>query len=118
MKPAVWAIYPLAYLAYSLIRGVQTGKYLYPFLDPGLVGWQQTMLRNLAIAVAFLICGKFAPWRVVVAYNPVLREPHWTHANVDGSSASALSNQNDLSAFYSLQAVVQRESTSMLRMAS
>src|ERR1700733_11963819 len=54
--PLVWAIYPLAYLAYSLIRGVQTGKYPYPFLDPGLVGWQQTMLSNLAIAVAFLIC--------------------------------------------------------------
>ena len=54
--PLVWAIYPLAYLAYSLIRGVQTGKYPYPFLDPGLVGWRQTMLSNLAIAVAFLIC--------------------------------------------------------------
>ena len=54
--PLVWAIYPLAYLAYSLVRGVQTGKYPYPFLDPGLVGWQQTMLSNLVIAVAFLIC--------------------------------------------------------------
>lgn len=54
--PLVWAIYPLAYLAYSLVRGGQTGKYPYPFLDPGLVGWQQTMLSNLAIAVAFLIC--------------------------------------------------------------
>jgi len=54
--PLVWAIYPLAYLAYSLIRGGQTGKYPYPFLDPGLVGWRQTMLSNLAIAGAFLIC--------------------------------------------------------------
>jgi hypothetical protein len=54
--PLVWAIYPLAYLAYSLIRGGQTCKYPYPFLDPGLVGWRQTMLSNLAIAVAFLIC--------------------------------------------------------------
>lgn len=54
--PLVWAIYPLAYLAYSLIRGGQTGKYPYPFLDPGLVGWQQTMLSTLAIAAAFLLC--------------------------------------------------------------
>jgi hypothetical protein len=54
--PFVWAIYPLAYLAYSLIRGVRTGKYPYPFLDPGLVGWQQTMLSTLAIAAAFLLC--------------------------------------------------------------
>ena len=54
--PLVWAIYPLAYLAYSLIRGGQTGKYPYPFLDPGLVGWRQTTLSNFAIAVAFLIC--------------------------------------------------------------
>jgi hypothetical protein len=53
--PLFWAIYPLAYLAYSLVRGVQTGKYPYPFLDPVLVGWQQTMLSSLAIAVAFLI---------------------------------------------------------------
>ena len=54
--PLVWAVYPLSYLVYSLIRGVQTGKYPYPFLDAGLVGWQQTMLTSLAIAVAFLIC--------------------------------------------------------------
>ena len=54
--PLVWAIYPLAYLAYSLIRGGQTGKYPYPFLDPGLVGWQQTILTTLVIAGAFLIC--------------------------------------------------------------
>ncbi|AEU34399.1 hypothetical protein AciX8_0039 [Granulicella mallensis MP5ACTX8] len=54
--PLVWAIYPLAYLAYSLIRGAQTNKYPYPFLDPGLVGWQQTMLSSLAIAVTFLVC--------------------------------------------------------------
>jgi hypothetical protein len=54
--PLVWAIYPVAYLVYSLVRGVQTGKYPYPFLDPGLVGWQQTMLSNLAIAVVFLVC--------------------------------------------------------------
>ena len=54
--PLVWAIYPLTYLAYSLIRGLLTGKYPYPFLDPGLVGWQQTMLSNLLIAVAFLVC--------------------------------------------------------------
>ncbi len=54
--PLVWAIYPLTYLIYSLIRGVLSGKYPYPFLDPGLVGWQQTMISSLAIAVAFLIC--------------------------------------------------------------
>ena len=54
--PLVWAIFPLCYLAYSLVRGVQTGKYPYPFLDPALVGWQQTMLSNLAIAATFLAC--------------------------------------------------------------
>jgi len=54
--PLVWAIYPLAYFAYSLIRGGQTGKYPYPFLDPSRAGWQQTMLSAVVIAVAFLIC--------------------------------------------------------------
>jgi hypothetical protein len=56
LHPLAWAIYPLAYFAYSLIRGGQTGKYPYPFLDPGLVGWQQTIVSSLVIAVAFLIC--------------------------------------------------------------
>ena len=57
LHPLVWAMYPLAYLGYSLIRGGQTGQYPYPFLDPLRIGWQQTMLSALAIAVAFFVCG-------------------------------------------------------------
>ena len=54
--PLVWAIYPLAYFVYSLIRGGQTGEYPYPFLDPSRAGWQQTMLSAVVIAVAFFLC--------------------------------------------------------------
>jgi hypothetical protein len=32
----VWVLYPLAYVAYSLIRGESTGWYPYPFLNPNV----------------------------------------------------------------------------------
>jgi hypothetical protein len=54
--PLVWAIYPLAYFAYSLIRGGQTGQYPYPFLDPSRDGWGQTMVSAVVIAVGFFLC--------------------------------------------------------------
>ena len=33
-----WLIYPLMYLAYSIIRGAIMGFYAYPFFNPGRVG--------------------------------------------------------------------------------
>jgi hypothetical protein len=37
-RALVWVVYPLLYLAYSLLRGAAIGWYPYPFLDPGAVG--------------------------------------------------------------------------------
>ena len=37
-RALVWLVYPLFYLAYTMIRGAIIGWYPYPFLDPGVVG--------------------------------------------------------------------------------
>jgi hypothetical protein len=60
--PLLWAIYPLAYLAYGLIRGAMTGKYAYPFLNALSLGWQRTALNAFLIAVAFMVVGFATVW--------------------------------------------------------
>lgn len=45
-------IFPVAWLAFTLVRGVITGWYPYPFLDPASpAGWTGVLLHILAIAV-------------------------------------------------------------------
>lgn len=51
----VAVLFPLAYLAYSLIRGAATDWYAYPFLNPGNGGYGAVLLSCVGIAVAFLI---------------------------------------------------------------
>jgi hypothetical protein len=52
--PPLWAIYPLAYLAYAMWRGIATGKFAYPFLNVRELGWPTTVLHAAAIAIGFL----------------------------------------------------------------
>jgi len=60
--PLLWAIYPLAYLVYGIARGAATGRYAYPFLDVLTLGWTQTALNAVAIAVAFMLAGFAIVW--------------------------------------------------------
>jgi hypothetical protein len=60
--PLVWAVYPLAYLAYGLVRGAATGQYAYPFMNVLRIGWAQTMGNAFVIAVGFLACGFLVVW--------------------------------------------------------
>jgi hypothetical protein len=46
-----WLAFPLAYLAYSLVRGEITGWYPYPFLDPATDGVGGIALTTLALLV-------------------------------------------------------------------
>ncbi len=46
--------FPLAYLAYSLIRGAAITWYAYPFLNPSVGGYGPVLLTCLIIAVAFV----------------------------------------------------------------
>jgi hypothetical protein len=59
-QPIYWLIYPLAYMAYTLVRGLLGGRYLYPFADVSTLGYP-TVLGNVAIAVGgFFVLGVIA----------------------------------------------------------
>lgn len=47
-------VFPLVYLAYSLIRGAAISWYAYPFLNPADGGYGPVLLTCLIIAVAFV----------------------------------------------------------------
>lgn len=60
--PVWWAAYPLAYLVYVLARGQLDGRYPYPFLDVGRLGWVQTALNVGGIALGFILAGFALVW--------------------------------------------------------
>jgi hypothetical protein len=49
-----WLWYPTIYLAYSMIRGAFTGRYLYPFMDVGSLGYPRVALNIVVLVAAFL----------------------------------------------------------------
>jgi len=59
--PPRWAVYPLAYVVYALVRGAAEGKFAYPFLD-FTHGWAQTAVTVLLILLAFLAGGFALVW--------------------------------------------------------
>jgi len=60
--PFWWGIYPLAYFAYALARASLDGRYPYPFIDVGKIGWLQTALNAGGIAMAFVLAGLLLVW--------------------------------------------------------
>ena len=60
--PLWWALYPLAYFAYALVRGSIDHLYPYPFLDLGKLGWLQTALNAGGIALSFILAGFALVW--------------------------------------------------------
>ena len=60
--PMLWAVYPLAYLVYALARGQMDGRYPYPFIDVGKLGWLQTALNVGGIALGFILAGFALVW--------------------------------------------------------
>ena len=61
-SPLIWAAYPLAYLAYALLRGGIEGQYPYGFLDVGKIGWVATASNATGISAGFLIAGYLMVW--------------------------------------------------------
>jgi hypothetical protein len=53
---------PLAYFPYALARGALDGRYPYPFIDVGTLGWARVLGNAAAIAAAFLIAGYALVW--------------------------------------------------------
>jgi hypothetical protein len=60
--PIQWGAYPLIYFAYALVRGHIDGRYPYPFMDVGRLGWVQTLINAGGIALAFIIAGFLLVW--------------------------------------------------------
>jgi hypothetical protein len=55
--PLVWAIYPLVYFFYALLRGEFTSKYPYPFMDVPQLGWPRTLINAGVIALGYMAAG-------------------------------------------------------------
>jgi hypothetical protein len=60
--PLIWAVFPLTYLAYALVRGGVEGQYPYGFLDVGKIGWMATASNATAIAIGLLLAGYLIVW--------------------------------------------------------
>ncbi|MHC8403970.1 MULTISPECIES: Pr6Pr family membrane protein [unclassified Pseudomonas] len=52
---ALWAIYPLVYFAYSLVRGHELAVYPYPFIDVDKLGYPQVFINALGLLVGFVL---------------------------------------------------------------
>jgi hypothetical protein len=55
--PLAWAAWPMAYLAYALLRGLWLQTYPYPFIDVAALGYPRTLLNALGLLVVFLLVG-------------------------------------------------------------
>jgi len=57
----IWIVFPVLYLIYSLVRGIFTNWYPYPFLNPATGGYGQVAVVSVSIAVLGLVaCALFA----------------------------------------------------------
>ena len=52
---ALWLIFPVLWLAFTLVRGAIDGWYPYPFLDPDLGGYRSVAYHVVAILAGFLV---------------------------------------------------------------
>ncbi|MBH1997737.1 MAG: Pr6Pr family membrane protein [Sphingomonadaceae bacterium] len=60
--PWLWAIFPLAYLPYALVRGAIEGTYAYPFINVARLGIGAVMVNAVLIALGFLLAGYALVW--------------------------------------------------------
>lgn len=55
--PLIWAIYPVVYLLYALVRGTAQGHFAYPFIDYIDLGIPQVAVTVIVITLAYLAAG-------------------------------------------------------------
>lgn len=69
----LFLIYPVGYLAYSLIRGPIVDWYPYPFIDPRPSGYGTVMVGALAVTVVAVVAATLLCWasRVDLGRRPV-----------------------------------------------
>jgi len=57
-----WLAFPLAWTAFTLVRGAIDGRYPYPFLDPANGGYGVVALYCVAILVLFMLVCWIVAW--------------------------------------------------------
>jgi hypothetical protein len=50
----LWAMYPVLYFAYVLLRGDLFGDYMYPFIDVGTLGYPQAFINACGVLAGFV----------------------------------------------------------------
>jgi len=60
--PLLWALWPLAYLGYALVRGGAEGRYSYPFIDVAALGAPTVAVNAVVMAAAFVVAGEAMVW--------------------------------------------------------
>jgi hypothetical protein len=58
----VWLVYPIAWTAFTIVRGAVDGWYPYPFLDPANGGYASVAITVVAITVGFLAFAALLVW--------------------------------------------------------
>jgi len=69
--PLLWTLLPLVYFAYGMLRGALEGRYAYPFMDVGRLGWAHVGFVALAMAAGFVLTGFF----MLALDRPLARGP-------------------------------------------
>lgn len=54
----VWLIWPMLYIGYALMRGLNTGYWPYGFLDAKALGWAQVALHLIALLLVLALLGR------------------------------------------------------------
>lgn len=60
--PWTWAVFPLGYFIYAIVRGTLQGRYAYPFMDVAQLGWGRTVINAALIALGFVAAGFVLVW--------------------------------------------------------
>ncbi|WP_239483041.1 Pr6Pr family membrane protein [Paraburkholderia sp. C35] len=50
-----WLVYPLGYLALTMVRGALSDFYPYPFIDVGELGYERVLINASLLVLAFLL---------------------------------------------------------------
>lgn len=50
-----WLVYPILYIVYTLLHGIMTNFYPYPFIDVTKLGFETALVNGLFVLVAFVV---------------------------------------------------------------
>ncbi len=57
VAPLTWCAWPIVYTIYALLRGEWLGRYPYPFIDVGVLGYERVLLNVVGLLVIFVLLG-------------------------------------------------------------